>query len=724
MAGFTRRYSSMPDNDEILQANGVVIVDEVGVNSLTPIGSGIVGLVGEFEDGPFAADTSVPSTHPQGKVVVADDSWTGLGAFGFTINGERYMYPCASLSDGEYWNGNSYIQALGLKFRRLIAVRVDTSVGQISMTPLAFAENDNIGPWNVGTGVLFPVAVNGGTMTSIQLNGTTASITGTDTPLAGNINAGDSVDITIDSQTVTVVFASTPADLTAIRNVINTAFNAIVAYDSGGALQLKSQIGGTSSYVEINDNIGTVCAELKMTTGDSDTGTGTVPNTSLVTAADFAAAAAISHPNLIVKIFANKIRLCATQSVEIQVQSMSFGFVDGLYTINPSKDGIIPAGTIVGNNASTNMSTRVLTMQTIKVPKTHTSAINIRVRPVLDNGTFAGSSINTMDKIFTDIGMTDREWNVTNSVAISPALTSVQKDDRYQQALDATITTNGDAQTIGFIVSARQSNNIRSALVANAITASAEGCYGRKARISPPNSATLTDMRGTAEPGVSNYRSERACYCTGFKKKIPAIELRGTAGGTGFTADGIVEVHGDIVLASIDSRLPPEENSGQATDFVNIQYYKGVLDTVSGFSLSTFKLAADSGICASRWHETEFGQFEYVITTVDRFANPGRVDASRIKMSDWVSDSIALFQAPFVKKNSTDDRRGAIVTGIHNFLLSLLTGKRIKDYVVEESNTPGLLNSFTVSWVVLMIESMDNIINRVVVSKDAIITER
>jgi hypothetical protein len=57
--GFIRRFLFDPGNAELTAIEGVVVIDREPPASITGVGSGAVLVVGEFENGPFAAASGV-----------------------------------------------------------------------------------------------------------------------------------------------------------------------------------------------------------------------------------------------------------------------------------------------------------------------------------------------------------------------------------------------------------------------------------------------------------------------------------------------------------------------------------------------------------------------------------------------------------------------------------------------------------------------------------------
>lgn len=730
MAGFTRRFSSFPDRETIRAIEGVIIVDEAPAGAIEGADTGCVAFVGEYEDGGFAVDPVTPSDvyHPVGgPIAVAKEAWPGLvGTLGFPFNGLKNQFPACRISNEEFWNGNAYVQAKGLAFRKFYAVRVDTSIGNVTFSPLAFLETASAGPWSLSAAsqtIVF--AIDGAGDSTATFTAVAASVTGAAASFA-TLGAGEYVDISIDGKTaVRTTFQTGDTTIGAVVSRINAAFGSPIASNSSSQLKLASSTLGTSSSVQIvSGSTGTV-AKLGHSVGTSS-GSGAVANLNAVTFAELKTLVeAASASSTVRQTSTGKARICSkagtTGTVRVQSGSTAtaFGFTTGS-TITASSGAApstIPAGTVL-KASGTGTSSRVVTMQTLQVPASTTRPITVKVRPAQDDGTYAGAIAAAIDTIET-IPSPTAEWTVTNVGALSSALTEAQKDTAYLAALDATKAISGASRIFDYVGSARQSARVSPAVLANAKATSSLAHHGRKARVSPPNGASLASMSGASFPSVATLRDERACYATGWKKFISEIYALGaTNGGIGFTDDGIVEVHGDVVLASVDSILNPEESSGQPTDIIPKDLYVGVCSVVAAWTIDDYIAAKAAGICASFMHESEGPQFMSYVTTVDKSSVPAQVPAQRIKLADWLTDSVAEFQGKYVKTLRTDARRTALLTKLQEFLQSLVDAERIDGFTAEEG--PRIRRAHVLDWKVEPLDSMDSIINRTSIGEGAL----
>jgi hypothetical protein len=735
MAGFTRRYNYIPDAATLGQVPGVVIIDATPAGAVQAGDVGITCVVGETEDGPFATDPTTPLFPwfpPGGPVEILGGKYTDtVGGFGFTVPSStsplKSQYPCARRAMGELWNGNTYVQIKGLAFRRLFIARVDTSVGSLTFSPLAFVETSLRAPFALSPGQTVLAAVNGGGALTATFTATAATVTGTGGTFA-TLGAGQTLTLAFDGgRAVTVYFQAgdTTAALAIAR--INNAFGSPVATNSAGQITLTSSTVGSSSSVQVVSGTTGTLAILGLTAATTN-GTGNVANISAVQAAEVQSVLAAAITGSSIRLPATgKVRICSatgsTGTIQITGGTALAGLgltVGGSATTASSGTVVsnIPAGTPV--NAAGVALTRVVTMQTLVIPAGTTSPVTVRCRPALDDGSFLTQAAGTMTTIEVPISPT-AEWAVTNASGLSAALTEAQKDAAYLAAIATTRPLTGALRKIGYTGSARQSPAVRAAIKQNNLDASGSGCFGRKSAIAAPLGSSLA----TLQTYVATYRDERTFFATGWTKYISEIAALGSVlGGTGFTDSGNIEVHGDLPLLSLCSILPPEENPAQGTTLLPTTYV-AVEGALSAWGVDEYTLAQSSGICASAWDEVEGPQYMSGVTSVDPTQTPGRITMQRIKMADYLTDSVAEYQKPYVKKLPTAQRVTALLGGLQAFLQTLKDNQRITDFSVAQG-TPiaGFPRLFFIDWAVTITPSMDVIVNKTQISETAITTRR
>jgi len=386
-----------------------------------------------------------------------------------------------------------------------------------------------------------------------------------------------------------------------------------------------------------------------------------------------------------------KIRIAkssATGSITYSGTSTAtgLGFTAGqTNTYTSGNAGIIPAGTRI-KTAGGNI---FLTMQDLTIAASTSGPYLVKVRHATDDGTGVTAAATTVVQ-FTDTIDLDA-FSVTNPSDLSAALTEAQIDAKYVSAYATTLSVEFITAQTNLTFCARQSNLCRRTVRQNCLDASANGLYGRVGFIRCPMNTPKATAKGNIEPGVGAYRDQRVVFCyPNVKTYIPGIATRGTGGGTGFTADGYVDVGFDGFVASICSQLPPEENPGQATS-----YLTEVGGIESAFASTTldindyiaFKAA---GIAAYRNDRSTGACVQSGVTSVDPLVYPNLVTIQRRRMADFIQDSLAIRLKSYSKKLSIQVRRKAILGEVRAFAGELLSKEnpsqqRIAGYTVDET---------------------------------------
>jgi hypothetical protein len=678
--GFTRRYLSDPGMEELLAIEGVVIIDNEQPGQVVGAGSGAVNVVGEFEDGPFNESTEV--TSPTDYVSL-------FGRFGYVYLGVVANHPCARsrYSDGaltaEHWNGNGYIATANKKYRRLFITRVDTSVGAVTFTRFASIVGNSLATWAITAGDSLSLSINGAGAVVSTLAATRAVYNSGAGAYPTGFAGGEHFTLTIDLGRPTQIGPTvitfllgdqTQADIIAR---INLAMGYVCASNPGaGVTRFTGRVYGTGGNVTITASDAPTQAKIGI--ADSATpGTGDVVDCNTVTLTEFKtnfeADVAGSYVD---RDYDGNLRITSTSIVgtnSIQATAGTLRTVLGLPSTAATRAATavesIPAGTEVNDGVTT-----WVTMVTQAVPIGGYGPYTIKVRPATDDGTALGCLAAAAHHI-TSV-LPSGSWQVSNSLPIAVALSEAAIDSAYATAMDATKNVNTVARQTNVIVSARQSNLCRSWIKQNVIDASASGCYGRTAPISPPLGTTTRAMaRGTGTPGVGATREERLDYCyPGAQTFIKDIATIGVAGGAGFTADGYIDTHFDAWVASLLSQLNPEENPGQETTFLagitGIESGNADVQTMDETDYRAFKAA---GIAALRISDG-VAFIQSGKTSVDPAVNSGKQNVARRRMADYIEDSLAQLLLPYSKKLAKKTRRALVLSTIQTFLDGL-TGK-------------------------------------------------
>ncbi len=681
MPGFVQRFSTDPGLAELTRIEAVDIIDRTPPANVLGVGSGTVCLVGEFENGPFNKTT---------EILGGSDLLNTFGGFGYTYAGIGAKNPCARLrqADGalvsEFWNGNSFVHLVGKRFNRLLLVRVDTSVGNVQLTRLASILGASKFRYSLITGQTVVFTRDAQAPVTATFTGVAATVTGA----AGTFNplVGESCVLGWDGQpNFTVAFDGTEntvaLDVARINQFAGFAFAAV----SGGQIALTGRQAGTGGQVRVVSGTAGTLTKLGLAVANT-AGTGNVANISAVTPAEvntvITAADAVTKvdttSNGSLRIFSTTATSAGAMFIGPSSTAADFGFVVSVTdAVGAGNGGVIPAGTLVRNTGST---VQLVTMQDVVVTPTNAGPYTVKVRHATDDLTGLTAAPGAIVVVDATTPIDLDAFAVVNTVTITPCLTDAQIDAQYATAIAATLNVSDVSREINIICSARQSNSNRRNLKTNTITASKTGLFGRVAISRPPlNTAVATAESTSAEPGVGAYRNERLEYnYPGFNVNVPAIALVGTAGGTGFTADGNMDVGSDVFLASVLSQLNPEEDPGQLTDFLSAV---NGLETgagnsansnsnLQGWTIDTYKSFKASGICAPRI-ENGLVFFQSGVTSVDPASFPQLSPISRRRMADFIQDSLSIALKPNLKKLLTTARQTAIKTAVRDFLTGL-----------------------------------------------------
>lgn len=724
-AGFIRRFTSTPTFAELTAIEGVVIVDRDAPQQIGGISTGTTLIIGEFENGPFNTPT---------EVLGGTDLLNQFGGFGYTYADVVANNPSARArkADGaisfEFWNGNGFINLANKTFSRLIVMRVDTSVGSVEFSRLAFLLGGSQFTYDLATGQTLVFSVDGGGPLVATFTGVPATQNSAAGVYPSTFVGGETISYIIDDVAYTTTFFA--GDQT--QNQVIARLNATTGYPAfinagGNITSINGLIGGTDGNVQI-----TAVSALLVTTatgfaaGAAVPGTGNVGNIDQVTVTEAntivsaATAAAVTvDRDAGGFIRATNVSTPATGTLEITVASTAdgFGFTEG--DVNDAavgEAGTIPAGTRV----QTAGGTEWVTMQDVAVAEDDAGPYSVKIRPGLDDGTVLGTGASTVVVVPFPIAL--GAFSVTNPQVVSAALSESAIDAAYVLSIGKTNNVKSVAQETNLMFSARQSNAIRSQLRQTALDASDEGCFGRVAFICPPLSTTTRAMARstTTQPGVGAYRSQRVVYAyPGARTFISQIATRGLAGGAGFTADGLIDVHYDSWEASTCSQLNPEENPAQLTTT-----QLGIVDIETGnpdvqdLTIADYKAFKAAGIAALRINGGDVF-IQSGVTSVDPVLLPNQKNISRRRMADFIEDSLSTPLNAVVKQLATDVRRASIVSICDGFLSSLRSkdnpaNQRIEDYLVDgkTGNTPSQLAAgiFVVILQVRLLPSLDVIV--------------
>lgn len=732
-AGFIRRYTDDPGNAELLAIEGVVILDRDPPATIQGIGTGYVTLIGEWENGPFNVPTQLTS---------GDDLKRTFGGFGYAYDGQVGGNPCArsrkadSAASPEYWNGNGFIATWGKTFARLIVVRVDTSVGEVQFTREASLSGNPDFTFALTSGQTLDIDTGGGSTTA-TFTGTPATKTSADGTYPSTFTGGEKMTVALDGAKYTIVFLAADQSHTQVVARMNLAVGYTAFTESTLKTVLTGRQGGTGGSVQIVSIDAAVATATGFSAGAATAGTGNVANIAAVTVTEVNTIVHAAESDVNVdRDAAGNIRMINTAApgtgtlkIASTSTALAFGFpLDTTADATKGVAGTIPAGTRV----RTAGGTEFVTMQDVAVTSSSAGPYSVKVRHALDDGTGTGQNVSTLTVVPYPIAL--GAFAASNNLAIGAALTESQIDAKYSEAIDTTISLRSIAKSTNIIVSARQSNLIRTRLRSNAPNASSSGCNGRITVVRPPLGTTRAKALSTsAQPGVGAYRHERLDYAyPGVNVQIPEIAVRGTSGGAGFSADGRVDVGFDTWVAALMSNLRPEENPGQLTAFLlNILDVEQGNADVQSLTIGDYEAFKAAGIMAPRIDNGDV-VIQSGVTSVDPASYPNLANVARRRFADFLQDSVAPRLNVYAKKMSTAANRGAVVGELDAFLRGLQSpqnpsASRLQAYSLDAKslNTPDDLAAglFRVRMKVRMWPSMDVIVLDSQVGENVQITE-
>jgi len=383
---------------------------------------------------------------------------------------------------------------------------------------------------------------------------------------------------------------------------------------------------------------------------------------------------------------------------------------------------VIPAGTVV----QTAGGVKWVTCQDIDVAADD-ATYEVKVRPATDDGTTAGANVGTV-VVLPDV-LPVGAFAVTNFQPLTAAKTEAEIDAAYDTAFDATLDLNSIAKEAQIVWSARQSNAVRRKGKANAIDASGSGLFGRRFVMRPPLGTTRAVAKGSVEPGVGAYRHERVYYTyPGATMYVKGIAMRGTAGGDGFTADGIITAPADGFLVSVMSQLPPYENPGQENDYLdNVLGIEPGAHT-AGWTMEDYKSFKASGIVALRMVSGK-AYFQIGVTIVDPTTHPGLVPIARRNYADVMQDTLALRASKYSKKLNTRARWAALLADTRTYLSDLLSAnyesrQTIAGFTLAPAGSAAM-TAKGVRWMVARVQtlsSMDSIVIQAEMGNEVVVT--
>lgn len=694
MSGFVIRRTYLPGTEELTAIEQVVLVDRTPRSPVSGIGQGCLMVVGEFEDGAFNTPTEVTGQN---------DEEAQFGGFGYKYGSLVHQNPCARLHNAESWNGNGYIKGITCpKWKRKIVTRVNTSVGTERVS-LAAGMRTTPQTWSLAAADQLSVTTDtGGPVNCTAITATQAVAAGG--AFGAGLATGDQTSIAVDGlPAVIITFQAVDVTPAQVAARINGFMGYACAADTGADISISSAQFGSGARVVLTEVTAGVLAKIGHIAGTT-AGAGNVANLAAVTATEIAALINIGG---IIAINGAAAVDAATGQVVIYRSGSTTGWVQvadvagalatdlglttgvtGRVTANVGAAFTVPAGTRVRNVGGEEW----VTMRTLTWPEGTVAAPNVgyqdvEVRP--HNETTAHSAAGGGTVIYEVDLPSTRMIEVTNPSNFAVNLTEAQIDAAYQTAFDSTKNILSAARIVTDVLCARTSTNVKRMARQNAIDASDEGCYGRT--YYAHGQIGWTQAQAIADRAL--YASDRLFYSwPNWRLYVPEIAEVGTAGGTGFTADGIIDIGSDGPLCMLHCVMPPEENVCQQTTYLG--FLTGFDSTITPAVLATLTKAAyialkAAGICAPRIDQQGVLCYQSEVTSD---LTPGRTTQKRRKMADYVQDTCGVIGLRYTKKLATDARKAGLDSDIDSFLSGLLNvndpnAQRIKAYSVKDVTT-------------------------------------
>lgn len=674
-AGFIRRYDYFPSTDELTAIEGVVIVDLPTPGRIQGTDYGMVAVVGEAQDMSTVCSVNtsgvVTSDIRPKEIYSGQDLLDKIGGF------DRYL--------GDFGDemGNLFVELRNKSFSRLVALPVDLirrssgDQGAIRIwrdlpTNRSATDTTPIVP-GVGTAV-----VAGTTFT----NSTSRAVLAQKVLFTGTPPKSTGVDGTTDVSS----FSGTPSVAASV-----TITRASGSWITDGVVEGDAVVVGSLNAAAASQNL--LCAgagTLRVVSVDSATVITCQKHdgSNFTAATDWAAGSSLA------------------------------------YRVHRGSDA---------DSGPTNQFSEAGGYTVLARPRVATtasgSALTPLVVPTAGSGTF---------------------WDVTSGLGgythPSTALTyeaAVHADNlsagsvlrtRYQEALDALLRDDTPTNEVKIVTSARKDATIQAALRLHCIQASQRG-LSRMTIISPKlETVSLSTVLGSAAPGVGGsggaVRNERVIYSwPGCQTLVPeAIGVAFATPNSLTTDDGVLDVTMDTWVAALLSKLPPENNPGQAAEPVTSVFspIRGYQRGCPSLDMNTYILFKQYGICALRMDRVVGPILQSGVTTS---LTSGQTNINRRRMADYIQDSLSARYNMMAKSLGRQSIKDSLRSETDAFFSDMLSetnpeAQRIANYLVDDRsvNTPALAAEgiWVIKHTVQMLQTLDTIVCMSRVTPDAI----
>jgi hypothetical protein len=643
MAGFIRRFGYFPGADVLRQIEGVAIIDLPPPGSIAGVGTGVVGMVGEFADMRYCttADGSgniTTYTLPQ-EVTTAADMVDKFGGWDETIG------------DFGVSNGNGFAAIRGKSYSRLI-------LAPVNLCSAKGARFFRSLPMCVGSTNAAPV---------VQVQGASIAAGREFRVGAARIRIGTRVDFTAKTILADGTGGATTSGASAATQTFTggSAWDAVVRADGSGIGAKKGDI-----IVIGYNNAGAVAPA-------GEAGTYRV-------ATDPVAASS----NLVVERL-DGANFAWTLQSNVPWRLHSSSDADSALTVVRGTAG--PGGYAAADVGGYTVPIRPLTDSTGSASGSTAYSAGTVLTPLTVPTALTGSTWDPLSGLGarTIVGSTTA---FTAAIQAANVVSSATVDALYATAIDAFLSDQAPVSEVNIILSARSSDTIRSYLRQHVLTSSANG-RGRRTIISPLLTTVSTATAfGNSAPGVGANRNERVDYAwPGYTTYIPeAVGYTIKTASGDYVQDGRLDMTADALLASVESVLRPELDVGQAVEPIPtvMASVLGLQRNAPTLTMAEYIRMKALGIVGLRIDRTSGAVFQSSVTTS---LTSGQTDINRRRFADFVQDSMAERLNSYSKLPMTEPWKDSVISEITAFGTELLSpnnkaAARIEWYEIDEKS--------------------------------------
>jgi hypothetical protein len=613
MAGFIRRFTEFPSEAALTAIEGVNIIDLAPPGSVSGVGAGFAGIIGEFADCTFAT-----SVDPATGVVTEDIRPIEVSSSQDLLNKGGGWDETIGQFGGD--GGNAFAALRNKRFFRLAIIPVNLASGSAVRL---FREL----PTNTSATDPTPVVA----------------------VAAGRVAAGRDFRDGLDRlhTAVPVVFNDTPAYLDGVDGSVTTAAPAATqTLDSAGSL---FQTG--AQPVKVGDIVVTGVVGAASPTG--------------LNAFTLRVNSIATETQLVLETLdGTNFNFTTEGTLVFRLHDADVADTGGENVFSGAPGYLIPVRPLTdGQGTGSSAGDGNWTVGTVLVPRTVPPAVTATTADPL-----SGLGLVLPPVLLVAYEAAVQAPNAPNDTAI---------DALYTSAFAALLSEDAPAREINLIWAARHSNLIRTGLRAHVLSASALGIGRTTVvspELDISKATALSIVTGDSAPGVGATRDERVSYSwppnLNFVPEAVNSVVATADGGT--TDDGILDETYDSTLVSILSNLAPERNPGEASQTSRRAqvHVLGIGRNVPLLSMNSYISMRQKGIAGLRIDRRVGPVIQSGVTSS---LTAGQKNINRRRMADFIEDSLAERFVELSKLPLTDDLKDIIVTEATEFLEGLLS---------------------------------------------------